>query len=181
MATGHEIEQILNQVVARVSKIEGVLAIVLGGSRARGTADEHSDIDLGIYYAGKHPFAIAALGAAAKELDDRHAHGLVTSFGEWGPAVNGGGWLEIRGNHVDFLYREIGAVRDAIEDFVAGRPRSVYQLGHPLGFHMQIYAGEVHVCRQLYAATGAIDDLKSMVREYPAKFRDAAVTKHLFD
>src|SRR5579862_759819 len=181
MAEQREIDKILTQVVARVSKIDGVAAIVLGGSRARGTADERSDIDLGIYYDGAHPFSTTALGAAARDLDDRHGDGLVTSFEEWGPAVNGGGWLEIRDHHVDFLYREIGAVRGAIEDFVAGRPRSVYQLGHPLGFHMQIYAGEVHVCRPLYAATGAIDDLKSMVREYPEKFRDAAVTKHLFD
>ena len=70
---------------------------------------------------------------------------------------------------------------EAIEDFVAGRPRSVYQLGHPLGFHMQIYAGEVHVCRPLFTSSGTIAELKSMVREYPEKFRTAAVTKHLFD
>ncbi|HEY6298165.1 MAG TPA: nucleotidyltransferase domain-containing protein [Candidatus Binatus sp.] len=181
MPTEREIDQILNQVVARVSKIEGVLAIVLGGSRARGTADERSDIDLGIYYDGQHPFAIPALGAAAKELDDRHSDNLVTSFGDWGPAVNGGGWLEIGGNHVDFLYREIGAVRDAIEDCSAGRPRSIYQVGHPLGFHIQIYAGEVHVCRPLYDPGNAIAQLKSLVREYPEKLRTAAVTKHLFD
>src|SRR5580700_4694717 len=181
MPTEHELNLILTQVVARVSKIEGIEAIVLGGSRARGTADEHSDIDLGIYYDGKRPFSIPALGAAAKELDDRHADGLVTSFGEWGPAVNGGGWLEMRGNHVDFLYREIGAVRDAIEDCIAGRPRSIYQLGHPLGFHIHIYAGEAHVCRTLYDPTNAIAQLKSLVREYPEKFRTAAVTKHLFD
>ena len=30
---------------------------MLGGSRARGTADEKSDIDLGIYYDGAHPFS----------------------------------------------------------------------------------------------------------------------------
>src|SRR5579862_5841875 len=181
MPTERELDQILNQVVARVSKIEGVQAIVLGGSRARETADERSDIDLGIYYDGQHPFSTAALGAAAKELDDRHSDNLVTSFGDWGPAVNGGGWLEIRGRHVDFLYREIGAVRDAIEDCVAGRPRSIYQLGHPLGFHIQIYAGEVHVCRPLYDPTNAIAQLKSLVREYPEKLRSAAMTKHLFD
>jgi predicted nucleotidyltransferase len=181
MPTEHEIEQILARVVNRVSKIEGVQAIVLGGSRARGTADERSDIDLGIYYDVEHPFSIAALGAAAKELDDRHSDDLVTSFGDWGPAVNGGGWLEIFGNHVDFLYREIGAVRDAIEDCIAGRPRSIYQLGHPLGFHIQIYAGEVHVCRPLFDPAGTVARLKSRVSEYPEKFRIAAVTKHLFD
>ena len=181
MADQREIEEILSHVVGRVAKVEGVLAIVLGGSRARGTADERSDVDLGIYYDGANPFSTAALGAAARELDDRHSDGLVTSFGEWGPAVNGGGWLEIRGHHVDFLYREIGAVREAIEECIAGRPRSIYQLGHPLGFHMQIYAGEVHVCRPLFDPAGAIGGLKSKVREYPEKFRTAAVAKHLFD
>ncbi len=181
MPTEPEIEQILSQIATRVSEIEGVQAIVLGGSRARGTADERSDIDLGIYYDGKHPFSTTALVAAAKELDDRHSGGLLTSFGEWGPAVNGGGWLEIQGNHVDFLYREIGAVREAIEDCIAGRPRSIYQLGHPLGFHIQIYAGEVHVCRPLFDPAGTVARLKSLVSEYPEKFRTAAVTKHLFD
>jgi predicted nucleotidyltransferase len=181
MPAENEVEEILTRVVERVSKIEGVQAIVLGGSRARGTADERSDIDLGIYYDGKHPFSTTALGAAAQELDDRHSDNLVTSFGDWGPGVNGGGWLQIRGHHVDFLYREIGAVRDAIEECIAGRPRSIYQLGHPLGFHIQIYAGEVHVCRPLFDPTGLIAQLKSEIREYPEKFRTAAVTKHLFD
>jgi predicted nucleotidyltransferase len=181
MATEHEIDEILTRVVARVSKIEGVRAIVLGGSRARGTSDERSDIDLGIYYDGKHPFSVSALGAAAKELDDRHSDNLVTSFGDWGLAVNGGGWLEIRGNHVDFLYREIGAVRDAIEDCIAGRLRSIYQIGHPLGFHIQIYVGEVHVCRPLYDSALTVAGLKSLVSEYPEKMRTAAVKKHLID
>ncbi len=181
MASQSEIEDILSLVAGRVAKIDGVAAIVLGGSRARGNADERSDIDLGIYYDGAHPFSTAALGAAAQELDDRHLDGLVTSLGQWGAAVNGGGWLEIRGRYVDFIYREIGAVREAIEDCIAGRPRSVYQLGHPLGFHLQIYAGEVHVCRPFFDPAGAIAELKSLVREYPEKFRAAAIAKHLFD
>jgi predicted nucleotidyltransferase len=181
MASDQEIEQILTQVVTRVSKIDGILAIVLGGSRARGTADEHSDIDLGIYYDAAHPFSTTALGAVAQELDDRHSDNLVTGFGEWGPGVNGGGWLAIRGHHVDFLYREIGAVREAIDECVAGRPHSIYQLGHPLGFHIQIYAGEIHVCCPLFDPTGTIAQLKSEVREYPEKFRTAAIAKHLFD
>jgi len=179
--TQPDIEDLLRQVVARVSKIDSIRAIVLGGSRARGTADERSDIDLGIYYDAKHPFSTAALGAVARELDDRHSENLVTAFGEWGPGVNGGGWLQIRGHHVDFLYRELGAVREAIADCVAGRPRSIHQLGHPLGFHIQIYAGEVHVCRPLFDPAGAVAQLKPQLREYPENLRTAAVRKHLFD
>lgn len=181
MTSSEQIEEILSLVVANVSKIDGIVAIVLGGSRARGTADDHSDIDLGIYYDAGHPFSTVALGATAQELDDRHLTELVTEFGAWGPGVNGGGWLEIRGHRFDFLYREIGAVREAIDECIAGRPRSIYQLGHPLGFHLQIYAGEIHVCRPLYAADNSIAELKSVVREYPEKFRAAVVTKHMFD
>jgi len=181
VTSAEQIEEILSEVVASVSKLDGIVAIVLGGSRARGTADEYSDIDLGIYYDAARPFSTAALGAVAQELDDRHLPGLVTDFGAWGPAVNGGGWLEIRGHHVDFLYREIGAVREAIDECIAGRPRSIYQLGHPLGFHLQIYAGEVHICRPLYASGSTIAELKSLVHEYPEKFRAAIVTKHMFD
>ena len=181
MTSAEQIEEILSEVVASVSKLDGIVAIVLGGSRARGTADEHSDIDLGIYYDASRPFSTVALGAVAQDLDDRHLPGLVTEFGAWGPGVNGGGWLEIRGHHVDFLYRELGAVRGAIDECIAGRPRSIYQLGHPLGFHLQIYAGEVHVCRPLYSVSKAIAELKSLVREYPEQFRAAVVTKHMFD
>ena len=176
-----QIEEILRQVVASVSKLDGIVAIVLGGSRARGTADARSDIDLGIYYDASRPFSTLVLGAVAQELDDRHAEGLVTGFGEWGPGVNGGGWLEIRGHHLDFLYREIGAVRDAIDECIAGRPRTIYQLGHPLGFHVQIYAGEVHVCRELFDPSATVTELKSKVAKYPEEFRRAAITKHLFD
>lgn len=181
MEQPREIEEILSLVVAHVSKIDGVVAIVLGGSRARGTADDHSDIDLGIYYDSARPFSTMALGAAARELDDRHQDGLVTGFGQWGPAVNGGGWLQIRGHHVDFLYRDLSAVRETIAACIAGRPRSVYQLGHPLGFHMQIYAGEVHVCRPLFDPSRVIAGLKSKLSPYPGEFRRALVTKHLFD
>ena len=181
MTNSDQIEEILSQVVASVSKIEGVVAIVLGGSLARGTADDHSDIDLGIYYDGSRPFSTMALGAAAQDLDDRHAPELVTGFGEWGPGVNGGGWLEIRGHHVDFLYREVGAVRDAIDECIAGRPRSLHQLGHPLGFHIQIYAGEVHVCRPLFDPSARIAGLKAKVAKYPEAFRRAVIAKHLFD
>lgn len=181
MAGRSEIEEILRLVVGRVAKIDGVAAIALGGSHARGIADERSDIDLGIYYDGGAPFSTEALGSAARELDDRHVDGLVTSFGEWGAGVNGGGWLKIGGRQVDLLYREIGAVRAAIEDCIGGRPLSVYQLGHPLGFQMQIYAGEVHECRPLFDPAGRLAELKSLAGEYPEKFRAAAVAKHLFD
>jgi predicted nucleotidyltransferase len=181
MAAGSEFRSLLDRVVAPIARIDGVRAIALGGSNARGTADPRSDVDIGVYYDSARPFEIRALARVAEELDDRHSAGLVTGFGEWGPGVNGGGWLVIGGRHVDLLYRDLRAVRDAIDECRAARPRTLYQLGHPLGFHNQIYAGEVNCCVALYDPDRALADLKALVGEYPEALRGALVEKHLFD
>ena len=177
----HEIQNILDRVTARVAAVRGIEAIVLGGSRARGTADRRSDVDLGLYYDSREPFRIADLDRAARELDDRKAPGLVTSFGAWGLGQNGGGWLLVDGVHVDFLYRDLIAVRRAINDCRAGRAHSTYQIGHPMGFHVQTYAGEVSCCVSLHDPHSKLKRLKQMLAVYPDKLRTAIVIKHFFD
>jgi hypothetical protein len=178
---GGAIEELLDRVVGRVGTIDGVVAIALGGSRARGTADRHSDVDLGIYYEGERPFSIGALDRAARDLDDRHISGLVTDFGAWGPGVNGGGWLTLGGLHVDFLYRDLAAVTNAVNQCLEGRVTALYQLGHPLGFQSQIYAGETQICQPLYDPHGALTELKAKLTVYPEPLRTALIPKHLFD
>jgi len=173
--------RICERVAARLRSIDGIEAVALGGSWSRGTARADSDIDLGVAYDSAHPFALADLAAAARELDDRHIDGLVTPIGAWGAGVNGGGWLLIEGNHVDFLYRDLNRVRGVVERCVAGEPDAVYQLGHPMGFQSQIYVGETHFCRPIFDRDGKLARLKSMVARYPEKMRIALVRKHLFD
>ena len=166
---------------ARLRQVGGIEAVALGGSWSRGTAHADSDIDLGLAYDSEHPFSIAELAEAARELDDRRLDALVTPIGAWGAAVNGGGWLLIDGNHVDFLYRDLNRVREVIERCIAGQPDAIYQLGHPLGFQTQIYLGETHFCRPIFDRDGNLARLKAMVAEYPEKMRTALVRKHLFD
>ncbi|HLX36474.1 MAG TPA: nucleotidyltransferase domain-containing protein, partial [Candidatus Binataceae bacterium] len=175
------IERICERVAARLSTIDGIEAVALGGSWSRGAARADSDIDLGLAYDGTYPFALEELAAAASELDDRHRDDLVTPTGAWGPGVNGGGWLLIDGNHVDFLYRDLNRVREVIERCIAGNPSADYQLGHPIGFQHQIYVGETHYCRPLFDRAGKLGQLKTLVAEYPDKMRTALVRKHLFD
>ena len=169
------------RVAERLAAIPGISAIVLGGSCARGTADEHSDVDLGLYYDPRRPFETAVLDQSAALLDDRRCTGLVTGFGDWGPGVNGGGWLIIDGRHVDLLYRDQDKVKGAIDACRAGRPESIYQLGHPLGFHNQIYAGEVFCCRAIYDPEGLIGKFKRDTAQYPESLRQRLIAKHLFD
>jgi Nucleotidyltransferase domain len=169
------------RIVARHRAVNGIVAIALGGSWARGTARQDSDVDIALYYDPSAAFSLSALDEAARDLDDRHALGLVTRIGEWGEGVNGGGWLLIDGRHVDLLCRDLRRVREAIEQCREGKPGAVYQLGHPMGFQNQIYLGEAFYCRPLYDLNGALASLKRMAAEYPAKLRRALIEKHLFD
>jgi hypothetical protein len=81
----------------------------------------------------------------------------------------------VGGLHLDFLYCDLGTVAGAIKECRRGKPKSVYQLGHPLGFHNQIYAGEVACCQPLFDPHGAVEELKNLVRNYPAALRRATM------
>ena len=145
----------------------GLQAVVLGGSFATGTADTESDIDLGLYYDADSPLDLEELRRLVADIDDRRRHDLITGFGEWGAWVNGGGWLTVRSQRVDVLYRDLSRVAGAIDDCRAGRMSTHFQVGHPAGFSPQIYAGEIHLCRPLQDPHGAIAALKQITWPYP--------------
>ena len=85
--------QLAQRIADQLGRIDGVVAVALGGSRARGTARADSDIDLGVYYRPAQRPSVQALRRLAAEIDDRHQPDLVTDYGEWGPWINGGAWL----------------------------------------------------------------------------------------
>jgi predicted nucleotidyltransferase len=167
--------EIAQLVADRLAEIDGVIAVVLGGSRARGTASPDSDIDLGIYYDPAHKPSLAALRALAQALDDRHAADLATEFGEWGPWINGGGWLDIGGQRVDWLYRDLAQVEHEIAECEAGRPRVYYQPGHPHGFYNHIYMGEVFYCQPLFERDDRLSRLKARTTPYPPPLKQALI------
>src|SRR5260221_5542626 len=59
-------------IAARLAAEPGLVAVVLGGSQARGTHAPDSDVDLGLYYDPARPPSRERLNALAHELDDRH-------------------------------------------------------------------------------------------------------------
>src|SRR5437868_3636576 len=96
-----EVHMILVRLVDALRPVPGVIGLALGGSRARGTQALDSDIDLGIYYDPAQPLDVAVLNHVAATLDDGRRPELLTPMGGWGPWINGGGWLTIRGLAVD--------------------------------------------------------------------------------
>jgi hypothetical protein len=161
--------------------VPGIRAIVLGGSRARGSGDASSDTDLGLYYDPKSPFAVAALDQVAATHDDRKKSGLVTSIGGWGPWINGGGWLRVDGSPVDFLYRDMSKVEVVVDNCIAGHIEVAYQPGHPLGFLSSIYIGEIAVCRALWDPSGWVANTKNRLIDYPEALRRVLVRQFGFE
>ncbi len=115
------IENILNDITVELKNIHGVIGVVIGGSRARGTNHQDSDIDIGIYYDESEGFNVTDVDKIATKLDDENRKNLVSSLGEWGPWVNAGGWLTVQGYHVDFILRDIKRVSKVIDDCLNGK------------------------------------------------------------
>ncbi len=170
---------LVDRLTQRLGAVPGVAAVVLGGSFARGAAREGSDIDLGLFYSEASPFDVEALRALARELDDS-GDPVVTGFYVWGPWVNGGAWLRIRGQRVDFLYRSLEHEARVIADANAGRFELHYGQQAPFGFFGPTYLGELAICRLLFDPQGRVAELKQAVAVYPEALRCAVVQQFLW-
>jgi predicted nucleotidyltransferase len=176
-----QLPQFIERVVARLRSIQGIAAIALGGSRARGNHTQKSDVDLGIYYKPESSFDLISLNHLASELDDNHRANLITSIGEWGRWINGGGWLRVEGISVDFLYRDLAQVNGVIDDCHEGKITIDYQPGHPHGFVSSIYMGEVAIGLSLYDPDGILDTLKAKTKLYPIGLKQATINKFAWE
>ena len=152
---------------------------MLGGSHARGRAEPESDIDLGLLYSEVDPFAVQAVRELAEEVNDT-AGPVVTDFYGWGPWINGGAWLTIGGQRVDFLYRSLEHLERVIADAEAGRYQLDYSQQPPFGFFSATYLGDVAVCIPLVDPEARLDQLKSRVANYPEALRQAVVQDYLW-
>lgn len=176
-----DLQILIDFIVEQVRRVDGVRAIVLGGSRARGTHTPGSDVDLGIYYHPDQPLDLQALDEVAAELDDRHRPGLLTPIGGWGPWINGGGWLAVQGQPVDFLYRDLRHVSASIDACCDGHVEIVYQPGHPHGFVSSIYLAEVALCQLLWEADGQMSALKRRACPYPEMLKKGLLQKFVWE
>lgn len=176
----NEITPTLQAAVAAVSKVPGVRAIVLGGSRARGIHSPDSDIDVGIYY-NRADLDIQALDRAAQDLDDDHRNNLVSPPGEWGEWVNGGAWLSVHNHKVDFILRDIERVATSVRECQNGIVSAHYQPGHPHAFINAMYAGELAASKLLWTATTEVTNLKEQAERYSPELKTALIDFFSFE
>jgi hypothetical protein len=162
----------LGDVAQRLAGVPGIVGVVLGGSRARGAHAPESDYDLGLYYRGA--LDIDRLNALARDLAGPAAQ--VTRPGEWGPWVDGGGWLTVDGSAVDWIYRDLDRVHAAWHDAEQGRYAFHAQTGHPLGVPDFAYAGELALSRILADPSGELAALRARTQHFPSALAAALVS-----
>lgn len=172
-------EILLQQLVDHLKPVHGLRAIVLGGSYASGSQRPDSDIDIGLYYDESQPLDTDHVRSIASRINDA-PQPTVTELGGWGTWVNGGAWLIIQGQRVDFLYRDINFVSSTIDECNAGHIRSDYWQQPAYGFHSFMYCTETAICRPLYDPDHVIERLKAKVVHYSPHLRQAIIKSFLW-
>ncbi|MBO0780724.1 MAG: nucleotidyltransferase domain-containing protein [Ktedonobacteraceae bacterium] len=170
---------LIQRIVERLKTTPSLKAIVLGGSYAAGRQKPDSDIDLGLYYYERQPLDIDHIRAIAAELNDT-SEVTATPLGGWGRWVNGGAWLTIQGQRVDFLYRNIDFVSHILNESTAGKFQSDYWQQPAYGFHSYMYCTETRICQPLYDPEHIISDLKARVTTYPHQLKHAIIKDFLW-
>jgi hypothetical protein len=170
-------DPLLERIVPQLAAVGGIEAVVLGGSRARGTAHDTSDYDIGLYFSADRPLDTDRLLQVVKTMVDNPNAAMLTPVGGWGPWIVGGGWLSIAGQKVDVIYRCADDVARVIEACRGGRISVDYQPGHPHGFCSAIWMGEIAICHPLHDPRGTIARLKAMASPYPKPLREALIQR----
>jgi hypothetical protein len=175
-----EVPQPLDDLAARLmDEVPGVVAVVLGGSRARGTATTDSDTDVGVLYRDDRPLDVDALRRLAHDLDPSRPD--VTELYGWGPWINGGAWLHVDGmGTVDVVYRSVDHVERTLHELRAGERHHDWWQQPAFGFTSVIYGGEVHTCRPLRDDHGVVARLKQLTDPYPEPLRERIMTADLW-
>lgn len=160
--------------VHELARLRGVAAVVLGGSHARGWARAGSDVDLGLFYRDAHPIDVGALRALATRWNDR-PDPIVSELHEWGPWVDGGAWLTVRGQRVDLLYRSVDRIEHTRHAASEGRYEIHFAQQPPFGFWSGTLLGECASALPLHDAGSEAARLRRLTAAYPEPLREAVV------
>lgn len=170
--------QLLEQLIDKLCCIPRVVAVTLGGSYARGTQHDDSDLDLGLYYFEAAPFSVREIKRIG-DIFSTEASAVVTDLYEWGRWVNGGAWLETEAGKIDILYRNLDQVERTISDAWRGITQHDYSQQPAYGFYSVVYLAEIKVSIPLYDPNEQIVKLKTQVESYPSELKEKIITESL--
>jgi Nucleotidyltransferase domain len=166
---------LLNAITFELSKVPGVIAVVLGGSYARRTARPDSDLDVGLYYSKNSPPDIEAIRRCAETVSVPNTPLTVVGYYKWGPWVNGGAWIQTPMGRLDLLYRNIEQVQRVIDESQEGLYHHDYYQQPTFGFVSITYLAEIKCCLPLFDPQHLLQKLKHSVEIYPATLQQEMI------
>jgi hypothetical protein len=171
---------LIPKVVSELKTIKEIKAIVLAGSHATGIARTDSDIDFGIFYSEKQPLDIEKITQAAKNLG-AFPNAIIAKIGEWGTWMNGGAWMIIDKQRVDFIYRNVEFIEKTIEESIQGKIQTDFFQQPAYGFYSYMYCSETKFNSILYDPSDIVKKLKEKVQTYPQKLKHKIINEFLWD
>jgi len=90
-----------------------------------------------------------ALGSAAPVAGGYRSRDQAARVGEWGPVVNGGGWLTVAGLPVDVLFRDLDTIKVWLREAEQGRFEVCVQSGYVVGAPTYLPVGELALCKPI--------------------------------
>ncbi len=155
----------MRELAERLSRLPGVIAVTLGGSRAAGTARQDSDSDVALYYRSH----ISAEDVRALGFEE-----TVVEPGEWGRILDGGARVMIDGRRVELLYRSLDAVEHWLAEAHAGRFEIDRVDGRVAGLPTYVLVGELATCEVLRGELPRPTFPEALRRNAPPRWRSLA-------
>lgn len=155
------------RIAGELADLPGVLAVSLGGSRARGDHRPDSDWDFAIYYRNSFdPGSLRRKGWSGQVFD----------VGAWGGGVmNGGAWLTVDGQRVDVHYRDLDNVEYWTREANEGRFRKEYLLFHAAGIPTYVVMAELALNRTLHGTLTVPDYPDALAQQACSRWHEDAL------
>jgi Nucleotidyltransferase domain len=166
---------LLHTIAFELSKVPGVIAVVLGGSYARRSARADSDLDVGLYYSKNSLPDIEAIRRCAETIAAPNTVPTVVDYYQWGPWVNGGAWIQTPTGKLDLLYRNVEQIQRVIDESQEGLYQHDYYQQPTFGFVSITYLSETKCCLPLFDPQHLLQKLKRSVEIYPATLQQKMV------
>lgn len=166
--------QIAEQIAKRYAENSKVDAVFLGGSAARGCADGHSDIELGIFWSEDPLKEEREKVVQSLDFVDNQYIGIASYNAEeelWSDDFYLG--TDNQGNRASGSLVEVGHQRT---DYIERVLKEVREENNPDDLKQNLVAGVIDALP--YYGNEKINEWKSQAREYPIELAKAVINRH---
>lgn len=176
---GHvdDLEAMGTRLASEYARFGGVEGFAIGGSVARGFADEASDLEAYVYHDGPPP-AVANIEQVVKSVG---AHPTRSTNLHWThPAWGTHSFFGTETLLVELGYRNVDETRRRIDAYLSGSI-SVRDGIHDVafGWYPSGLAACLAECRPVYDPHGSLRVLKELAQQFPVHLRDSLLAYHL--